>query len=49
MTNNITEIKKEMEIKFAELRLKRRNIIAQFKKKLEEAKIAQIKHSVLSK
>jgi hypothetical protein len=49
MSNRISELKKEMETKLAELRLKRKNIIARFKKKLEEAKIEQIKNSILNK
>ena len=49
MSNRISEIKKEMEIKLAELRLKRKSIILRFKKKLEEAKIEQIKNSILNK
>ena len=49
MANRISEIKKEMEMKLSELRFKRKNIIAQFKKKLEEAKIEQIKNSLLKK
>ncbi len=49
MSNRISEIKKEMEIKLAELRLKRKNIIASFKKRLEEEKIKQIRNSILGK
>lgn len=49
MSNRVSEIKKEMEIKLKELRLKRKNIIASFKKKLENAKIEQIKNSILNK
>lgn len=49
MSNSISELKKEMETKLCELRLKRKNIITRFKKKLEEAKIKQIKSSILNK
>lgn len=49
MSNRISEIKKEMETRLTELRLKRKNIIAKFKKKLEEAKIEQIRNSILGK
>ncbi len=49
MKNKISEIKKEMEIKLAELRLKRKNIVILFKKKLEEAKIEEIRNSIIDK
>jgi len=49
MSQSITKIKKEMEIKFTDLRLKRKNITTKFKKKLEEEKINQIKNSILGK
>lgn len=49
MNQSITKIKKEMEIKLAELRLKRKSIITQFKKRIEKEKIDQIKNSILSK
>jgi len=49
MIKKISEIKKEMEIKLSELRMKRKNVITKFKKKLEEAKIEQIRNSILEK
>lgn len=49
MSSKISEIKKELQIKLSELRLKRKNIVARFKKKLEEAKIEQLKNSILKK
>ena len=49
MVNKISEIKKEMQTKLSELRLKRKSIITRFKKKLEEAKVEQIKKSLLGK
>lgn len=48
MNDGLSKIKKELESKFLELRLKRRNIISKFKKKLEEEKIKQIRNSVLN-
>lgn len=49
MPKQIYEIKKEMELKLAELHLKRKNIITQFKKRIEKVKIDQIKNSILNK
>jgi hypothetical protein len=49
MSNKISEIKKELDIKLSELRLKRKAIIINFKKKLEEVKVEQIKNSISSK
>jgi len=49
MSSKISEIKKELQIKLSELRLKRKAIISSFKKKLEQAKIGQIKNSILNK
>ncbi len=49
MSQSITKIKKEMEIKLAKLRLKRKSIITQFKKRIEKEKIDQIKNSILNK
>ncbi len=49
MNKSISEIKKEMEAELTELRLKRKNVIAQFKKKLEQEKIKQIRNSILDK
>lgn len=49
MSSKISEIKKELQIKLSEFRLKRKVIISSFKKKLEQAKIEQIKNSILNK
>lgn len=49
MKSKISEIKKEMETKLSELRFKRKNIIVQFKKKLEKAKMEEIKNSIINK
>ena len=49
MSQSIAKIKKEMEIKLTELRLKRKSIITKFKKRIEKDKIDQIKNSILSK
>jgi|GEM_PF-4686743 len=48
MTNKISEIKKNTELKLAKLRLKRKQLISQFKKNLEQEKIHQIKKSILN-
>ena len=44
-----TDLKKDLDIKLAELRKKRKAVITNFKKKVEEAKIEQIKNSILNK
>lgn len=49
MQKNISELKKEMETKLLELRAKRKGIVSGFKRKLEEAKIEQIRNSILNK
>lgn len=49
MSQDITKIKKEMETRLTELRLKRKSIIIQFKKRIEKAKMDQIKDSILDK
>lgn len=49
MSQSITNIKKEMEIKLTELRLKRKSIIIQFKKRIEKVKMDQINNSILGK
>lgn len=46
MSRPNTEIKKEAEVKLEALRRKRKQIIADFKKKVEEAKIKQIRDSI---
>ncbi len=45
---NNAELKKEVDAKFEELDERRSKIINNFKKKLEEEKINQIKKSILS-
>jgi|JI10StandDraft_1071094.scaffolds.fasta_scaffold237153_3 hypothetical protein len=49
MSNRISNLKKSVELKFSELRTKRKGVIGGFKKKLEEAKIEQIKREILNK
>ncbi len=49
MSDSIPNIKKNVDIKLSELRIKRKGVIFSFKKKLEEAKIDQIKNSILNK
>ena len=46
---NTANLKKNLEIKLSELREKRKRVIANFRKKVEEAKIEQIKKSILDK
>lgn len=45
MAKSISDIKKEMDIKLKELRLRRKAVIHAFKEKLKEEKIKQIKDS----
>ncbi len=49
MSNRISNLKKSVELKLSELRIKRKGIIGSFKKKLEEVKIEQIKRDILNK
>ena len=49
MTKTNAEIKREFESKLAELELKRKTIIQNYKDKIREAKIEKIKKSILSK
>ncbi len=42
----ILDLKKEMDAKLLVLRLKRKDIILKFKKKLEEVKINQIRNKI---
>jgi hypothetical protein len=49
MKKSVSEIKQDMEIKLLELRIKRKAIVAQFKKRIEEAKIDQLKKAILGK
>ena len=49
MQKRIYEIKKNTEKKFLELRTKRKNVIGNFRKKVEEAKIKKIQDSIFSK
>ncbi len=49
MSNHLSDMKKNVDIKLSELRTKRKGVVGNFKKKLEEAKIEQIKNSILNK
>ncbi len=49
MSRRISEIKQDVEKKLLELRSKRKGVVGSFRKKLEEAKIEQIKSSILNK
>lgn len=49
MSKSILEIKENIEKKLLELRTKRKNIVGNFRKKVEGAKIEQIKNSILNK
>jgi hypothetical protein len=49
MSNHLSDLKKNVDIKLSELRTKRKGVVGNFKKKLEEAKIEQIKNSILNK
>ncbi len=49
MSNRISDQKKSVQTKLSELRMKRKSVISSFRKKLEEAKIEQIKSSILNK
>jgi hypothetical protein len=49
MPKKISEIKKETEAKLLELSLKRKRVIAEFKKKVEAAKIEKIRSSIFNK
>ncbi len=49
MAKTNAEIKREFESKLAELELKRKTIIQNYKDKIREAKIEKIKKSILSK
>ena len=46
MEKSTNEIKKEMEMRLAELRLKRDSVVKQFKKKIDSAKIRRIKDAL---
>jgi hypothetical protein len=46
MTKSTLEIKKELEIKLGSFRLKRKQTIDLFKKKLEKAKIEEVRNSI---
>ena len=45
--NSRAELKKGVELKLAELRLKRKQLIGTFRKKVEDTKIEQVKKSIL--
>lgn len=49
MSNRISDLKKSVQTKLSELRTKRESVVSSFRKKLEEAKIEQIKSSILNK
>lgn len=49
MSSAISQIKKTVEIKLSELRGKRKQVLGSFKEKLKDAKIDQIKNSLLNK
>ena len=49
MSRCISEIKQDVEKKLLEFRSKRKGIIRNFRKKLEEVKIEKIKSSILNK
>ena len=44
-----TDLKKDLQTKLSELRKKRKSVISDFRKKVEEAKIEQIRDSLLKK
>lgn len=49
MPKRISDIKDNIEKKLFELRMKRKSVVGNFRKKVEEAKIEQIKNSILNK
>lgn len=49
MPNHIFELKKNIEAKFIDLRVKRKSILSIFKEKIRQVKIEQIKNSILGK
>ncbi len=49
MSIRISEVKEKVEKKLLELRLKRKSLVGNFRKKVEETKIEQIKNSILNK
>lgn len=49
MTKPISEIKKQAEQKILELRIRRKGIVSDFKKKLEDIKIEKIRNDILGK
>lgn len=44
-----TDLKKDLQTKLSELRKKRKAVIVNFRKKVEEAKIEKIRNSILNK
>lgn len=46
---NMTDLKKDLQIKLSELRKKRKAVIANFRKKVKEAKIEKIRVSIFNK
>lgn len=49
MSIRISEVKEKLEKKLLELRIKRKNLVGNFRKKVEETKIEQIRNSILNK
>lgn len=49
MLNRISDIKKQVKTKLSALRVKRKGVVGSFRKKLEEAKIKQVKSSIFNK
>ncbi len=49
MSSVISQLMKSVEIKLSELRGKRKQVLSSFKEKLKDAKIDQIKNSLLNK
>lgn len=49
MSKRISDIKDNIKKKLLELRMKRKSLVGNFRKKVEEVKIEQIKNSILNK
>lgn len=47
MAKSLSEVKKNIDLRLSELREKRRLVIANYKKKLEDKKIEKIKNKLL--
>jgi len=46
---NTTDLKNNLQMNLSELRMKRKDVIVNFRKKVEEAKIEQIRKSITDK